>query len=79
MNWLWYLFLGIVIGIIVSLIHPGGENMGWLMTITIGVIGTVVAALIGPFTGRFDFWRISLYRGNSSGNDSSSQIYRNQG
>lgn len=56
MSWLWYLLLGIVVGIIARLIRPGKENMGWLMTILIGVIASVASKLIGQFTGWYDFW-----------------------
>jgi len=51
MGWLWHVLLGIVVGIVARLIHPGKENMGWFITIIIGIGGSVVAALIGQFTG----------------------------
>ncbi len=51
MFWLWHVLLGIVIGILARLIVPGKENMGWLMTLLIGIVGSVVGKLIGDAIG----------------------------
>jgi uncharacterized membrane protein YeaQ/YmgE (transglycosylase-associated protein family) len=53
MDWIWYVLLGAVIGIIARLIHPGKENMGWIMTVLIGIGGAILAGLIGQFSGWF--------------------------
>lgn len=47
MFWFWSVVLGAVIGVLARLIHPGKENMGWLMTLIIGIIGAVVGRAIG--------------------------------
>jgi uncharacterized membrane protein YeaQ/YmgE (transglycosylase-associated protein family) len=60
MTWLWYILVGAVIGIIARLIHPGKENMGWIMTLIIGIVAAIIAKLIGQFTGWFDFWWIGF-------------------
>ena len=52
---LWYLLIGIVIGILARLIHPGRENMGWLMTILIGALSAFIAGGIGTWTGWYPF------------------------
>jgi len=52
---LWYLLLGVVIGIIARLIHPGKENMGWIMTILIGALGAFLAGSIGQWVGWYNF------------------------
>ena len=51
MGWFWHVLLGAAIGIIARLIHPGKENMGWIMTLLIGIVGSVIAALIGQVSG----------------------------
>jgi uncharacterized membrane protein YeaQ/YmgE (transglycosylase-associated protein family) len=54
---LWYLLIGAVIGVIARLIHPGKENMGWLMTILIGALSAFIGGGIGKWTGLYDsFW-----------------------
>lgn len=40
----WIIF-GIVVGAIAKLIMPGNQNMGWLMTSILGIVG----ALLGGF------------------------------
>ena len=49
----WILF-GLIVGIIAKLIHPGRDPGGILMTIGIGVVGS----LLGGFVGR----ALGLYR-----------------
>lgn len=51
MNWLWHVLLGAAIGIIARLVHPGKENMGWIMTLFIGIVGSVAGRAIGDAVG----------------------------
>ena len=58
MFWLWHVLLGAVIGILARLINPGKENMGWIMTLLIGIVGSVIGKAIGD---AFDWsWWISF-------------------
>jgi uncharacterized membrane protein YeaQ/YmgE (transglycosylase-associated protein family) len=57
---LWYLLIGIVVGILARLIHPGRENMGWIMTILIGALAAFIAGGIGTWTGWYAFWWIGF-------------------
>ena len=60
MTWLWYILVGAAIGIIARLIRPGKENMGWIMTLIIGIVAAVIAKVIGQFSGWYDFWWIGF-------------------
>jgi uncharacterized membrane protein YeaQ/YmgE (transglycosylase-associated protein family) len=51
MGILWTIVLGLVIGIIAKFLHPGKENMGFLMTILLGVAGSFLAGVVGQFFG----------------------------
>ncbi len=51
MGVIWTIVLGFVIGLIAKLIHPGKENMGIIMTIMIGIAGSLLAGIIGQFLG----------------------------
>jgi len=46
MHWIWFIIVGAVVGALGRLLHRGRDPMGWLMTIGIGIISMVVAALI---------------------------------
>ena len=51
MGILWTIVLGLVIGVIAKFLHPGKENMGFLMTILLGIAGSFLAGLVGQFFG----------------------------
>ena len=51
MGILWTIVLGFVIGIIAKFLHPGKENMGFIMTILLGIAGSFVAGMCGQFIG----------------------------
>jgi uncharacterized membrane protein YeaQ/YmgE (transglycosylase-associated protein family) len=42
MHFIWF----IIVGAIGRLFHPGSDPMGWLLTIAIGIVSLLVAALI---------------------------------
>ena len=47
----WTIVLGFVIGVLAKFLHPGKENMGFIATILLGIAGSVLAGVIGPFLG----------------------------
>ena len=51
MGFLWTIVLGFVIGVFAKLLHPGKENMGFLMTILLGIAGSFLAGVIGQHFG----------------------------
>jgi uncharacterized membrane protein YeaQ/YmgE (transglycosylase-associated protein family) len=51
MGIIWTIVLGLVIGLIAKLIHPGKENMGFIMTIVLGIAGSFLAGIIGQAIG----------------------------
>ena len=46
----WIIF-GLIAGALAKLILPGNQNMGWLMTIIVGIVGAYVGAFIGQALG----------------------------
>ena len=54
MGVIWTIVLGFVIGLIAKLIHPGKENMGFIMTILIGITGSFLAGIIGQSLGWYE-------------------------
>ena len=51
MGILWTIVLGFVIGLLAKLLHPGKENMGFIMTIVLGIAGSFLAGVVGQFLG----------------------------
>src|SRR5256885_999964 len=46
MHFIWFLIVGAVVGALGRLIHPGSDSMSLLLTLAIGVVSMLVAALI---------------------------------
>jgi uncharacterized membrane protein YeaQ/YmgE (transglycosylase-associated protein family) len=42
-----FLIFGLIIGLIARAIFPGRQNMGWLATAVLGMVGSLVGGLIG--------------------------------
>lgn len=51
MGILWTIVLGFVIGVIAKFLHPGKENMGFIVTVLLGIAGSFVAGIVGQFLG----------------------------
>jgi uncharacterized membrane protein YeaQ/YmgE (transglycosylase-associated protein family) len=46
MHFIWFLIVGAVVGVLGRALHPGRDPMGFLLTIAIGVVSMLVAAII---------------------------------
>jgi uncharacterized membrane protein YeaQ/YmgE (transglycosylase-associated protein family) len=46
MHFIWFLIVGAVVGALGRLLHPGHDPMGWILTIAIGVVSMLIAAII---------------------------------
>ena len=42
-----FLIFGLIIGLIARALYPGRQNMGWLATAVLGMVGSLVGGLIG--------------------------------
>lgn len=51
MGFLWTIVLGFVIGVIAKFLHPGKDDMGFFMTILLGIAGSFLAGAVGQFLG----------------------------
>ena len=45
------IILGLVVGVVARLLHPGKESMGFFMTILLGVAGSFSAGVVGQYFG----------------------------
>ncbi len=54
MHILWTIIVGFVIGVLAKFIHPGRENMGFIITALLGIGGSIVATYIGQALGLYE-------------------------
>ncbi|AUT72095.1 GlsB/YeaQ/YmgE family stress response membrane protein [Paraburkholderia hospita] len=43
--------VGLVVGLIARALKPGDDSMGWIMTIIIGIAGSLIAGYVGRALG----------------------------
>lgn len=53
MSILWTVVVGFLAGVVAKLVHPGRENMGFIMTTLLGIVGSVVAGYVGQALGMY--------------------------
>lgn len=51
MGILWTIVIGLIVGVIAKLLHPGRDSMGFLGTILLGIAGSFLAGLLGQAMG----------------------------
>ena len=51
MHWLWVILIGLVIGAVAKLIIPGKDPGGFIVTILLGIAGSVVGTWLGRAIG----------------------------
>jgi uncharacterized membrane protein YeaQ/YmgE (transglycosylase-associated protein family) len=45
------LIVGLVVGLIARALKPGDDSMGWIMTIVLGIAGSLIAGYVGRALG----------------------------
>jgi uncharacterized membrane protein YeaQ/YmgE (transglycosylase-associated protein family) len=51
MHWVWIILMGFVVGVLAKLLHPGRDNMGFIMTTLLGIAGSLLAGTLGQLIG----------------------------
>lgn len=46
LSFIWWLIIGLIAGALARLIMPGRDAMGWLATILLGIVGSIIGGLI---------------------------------
>jgi uncharacterized membrane protein YeaQ/YmgE (transglycosylase-associated protein family) len=54
MGIVWTILLGLVIGVVAKLLHPGKDNMGFILTILLGIGGSFLAGVVGQYFGWYN-------------------------
>lgn len=55
-----FLVAGLVIGALARLILPGSQRIGLLMTLLLGVVGSVVGGVVANALGSGDIWELNV-------------------
>lgn len=45
------IFIGFIVGVLAKFLHPGKENMGFIMTTLLGIGGSLAASYVGQALG----------------------------
>lgn len=51
MGILYTILIGLIVGAIARFVMPGEQKMGWLLTIALGVAGSLLAGFVGQAVG----------------------------
>jgi uncharacterized membrane protein YeaQ/YmgE (transglycosylase-associated protein family) len=51
MGLIWTIVVGFVVGVVAKFVHPGRDNMGFVMTTLLGIGGAFVATFLGQAVG----------------------------
>lgn len=46
LSFIWWLIIGLIAGALARLIMPGRDAMGWLATMLLGIVGSIIGGLI---------------------------------
>jgi len=51
MGIIWSIIIGLVIGVVAKFLHPGKEDLGLVVTVLLGIGGSLVATFLGQAIG----------------------------
>jgi uncharacterized membrane protein YeaQ/YmgE (transglycosylase-associated protein family) len=46
MHFIWFIIVGAIVGLLGRLLHPGRDPIGLLLTIAIGIVSMLIAAIV---------------------------------
>lgn len=55
-----FLVFGLVVGALARLIKPGKQNLSLLMTLVLGVVGSLIGGLVAGFFGTGNIWELNI-------------------
>ena len=53
MHWLWVVLIGLVVGAVAKFLTPGRDPSGFIVTILIGIAGSLIATWLGRAIGLY--------------------------
>ncbi len=55
-----FLVFGLVVGALARLIKPGKQNLSLVMTLLLGVVGSLIGGLVASFFGTGNIWELNI-------------------
>ncbi|MCW2842480.1 MAG: hypothetical protein JWN22_396 [Nocardioides sp.] len=55
-----FLVAGLIIGALARLIKPGRQNLGWLATLGLGLVGSLIGGFIAHALGTGSIWELNF-------------------
>jgi uncharacterized membrane protein YeaQ/YmgE (transglycosylase-associated protein family) len=55
-----FLVFGLVVGLLARLIVPGRQRLGLLMTLLLGVVGSLIGGAVASALGTGDVWELNV-------------------
>lgn len=55
-----FLVFGLVVGALARLIKPGKQNLSLVMTLLLGVAGSLIGGLVASFFGTGNIWELNI-------------------
>jgi uncharacterized membrane protein YeaQ/YmgE (transglycosylase-associated protein family) len=55
-----FLVFGLVVGAIARLIKPGKQNLSLVMTLLLGVVGSLIGGVVASALGTGDIWELNI-------------------
>ena len=55
-----FIVAGLVIGVLARLLHPGKENLGFLATLGLGLVGSIIGGVIASAIGTGDVMELNV-------------------
>lgn len=55
-----FLVFGLFVGAIARLIKPGRQNLSLLMTLVLGVVGSLIGGVVASFLGTGDMFELNI-------------------
>jgi uncharacterized membrane protein YeaQ/YmgE (transglycosylase-associated protein family) len=53
MHWLWVILIGLVVGAVAKLLMPGKDPGGFIVTMLLGIAGSLIATWLGRVIGLY--------------------------
>ncbi len=55
-----FLVFGLIVGALARLIKPGRQNLSIVMTLVLGVIGSLIGGFVAKFLGTGDYFELNI-------------------
>jgi uncharacterized membrane protein YeaQ/YmgE (transglycosylase-associated protein family) len=55
-----FLVFGLIVGALARLIKPGRQNLSIVMTLVLGVVGSLIGGFVAKFLGTGDYFELNI-------------------